>query len=485
MAAPNKKTEIKNLKKKLFSDRHSHSPEMTKIHTKEYNTFAKNYIQFLNTAKTERLTVDIVKNEAEKKGYKNFASVKSKKELEQNKKFYFINKNKNIILFQLGKTELKKGFNLLASHIDAPRIDIKQSPLYEDSGLALFKTHYYGGIRKYHWVNLPLAIHGIVVKKDGKTVDIHIGEKDTDPIFVISDLLPHLARKVQGNKKLSEGITGEQLNLIVGSEPFDNDTEESRADKEAVKLKIMQILNQKYGIIEEDFYSAELELVPAMKARYAGFDESLIAGYGQDDRICAYTSMQAIFNIPASNRTSIVFMADKEEIGSNGITGMQSWFFVYFLGKLLNILYPNYNDALLRETLFNSYALSADVDANVNPSFKEVYDPLNSAHVNKGIIITKYTGGGGKYSASDANAEFVGKVRHVFNKNKVKYQIAELGKVDEGGGGTIAKYLAQIGIETLDCGPGLIGMHSTYEISSKFDVYQTFKAYSTFLEKLV
>lgn len=439
------------------------------------------YIRFLNSAKTERLSVEYIRKKAEQLGFQNLDTLNKPSEMTGKKAFYSINRNKNIFLLKMGTESVSKGLNLCASHIDAPRIDIKQNPLYEDSNIALFKTHYYGGIKKFHWFNIPLALHGVIILQNGKKIPLSVGDQENDPVFVISDLLPHLSRKSQDDKKLGEVFTGEHLNLIVGSRPVPAE-KEGRDGKDRIKMYLLRLLYEKYGMREDDFNSAELEIVPAMPARYAGFDRSLIAGYGQDDRICAFATMKALFEVRRPKRCAAVFMADKEEIGSEGVTGMKSDYLIHVISKLLSLTEKGSNDHLLRETLFKTNALSADVDAAVDPTFKDVNDTRNAAYLNRGIVVTKYTGHGGKYMASDANAEYVGKIRSLFLRENIPFQFAQLGKVDQGGGGTVAKDLAKLGMEVLDCGPALLGMHSPYEISSILDLYHSKEAYRAFLE---
>ncbi len=477
-----KKKTQNDIQKRLLAKKTNTWDGVTSSEEKKIRQTTNDYMDFLDTARTERTSVDYVKKEAEKHGFVNIDKIKTHKDLLSAKKIYSTNMNKNIALVVLGSNSMLSGINLCASHIDSPRIDIKQNPLYEDSNIALFKTHYYGGIKKFHWFNIPLALHGVIIRKDGTCMKIAIGDNDKDPVFVISDLLPHLSRKSQDEKKMGDVFTGEHLNLIVGSRPYPNDETESMKDR--IKLNVLNLLNRKYGIIEDDFNSAELELVPAMKTRYVGFDENLIAGYGQDDRICAFTSMKAIFELHQPLKTAVVLMADKEEIGSEGATSMKSLYLIHLLGKLISLTEKSSTDQGLRECLFNSFAISADVDAAVDPTFKDVNDPLNAAYLNRGIVITKYTGHGGKYQASDANAEYVGKLRNLFIKENIPFQFAQLGKVDQGGGGTVAKHLAQLGMEVIDCGPSLLGMHSPYEIASVLDIYHSQRAYKVFLEKM-
>ena len=363
---------------------------------------------------------------------------------------------------------------MIGAHIDSPRLDLKPNPLYEDNELAMFKTHYYGGIKKYQWVNIPLSMHGVIVKSTNDIIDVKIGEDENDPIFTIADLLPHLASK-QEKKSLKDGIEAENLNIIVGSIPYEGDIDER------VKLNILNILFEKYGIKEEDFVSAEIEFTPAMKARDLGFDRALVAGYGQDDRVCAYTSLEAILSIENPNRTCVCILADKEEIGSMGNTGMYSHTFEYFIEKILEKTIGDEGNTLNR--VFNhSKLLSADVTGAYNPNYPDIYEKNNESYLNHGISIIKYTGSASKGGASDANAEYVGYVRQIFEENNIKYQVSEMGKIGIGGGGTIAYILADRGIDVLDCGVPVLSMHSPYEITSKFDVYNAYKAYKVFFE---
>ncbi len=421
--------------------------------------FSEKYKEFIGKCKTERETVNFVFDEFEKKKKKEDITV--------------INRGKNIALIRLGS---ENGMKLIASHIDAPRIDIKQKPLFEETDIALLHTHYYGGIKKYQWFNIPLAIHGVVVKENGEKTDITIGEDDRDPVFVIPDLLPHLSHKVIDEKKVKEAFDAEKMNLIVGSIPFDKD------EKDAVKLNILNILYEKYGIKEEDFISSELEIVPALKPRDIGFDRGFIAAYAQDDRICAYCSKEAFFDAKRNAKTVVALMIDKEEIGSDGNTGAKSRFLMDVVIEILKAQNRDVTFESIGEFFKNSEVLSADVNGAVNPMYKEVHEKDNASYINKGVVMTKFTGHGGKYMANDASAEFVGKIRKIFNEADVNWQTGELGKVDEGGGGTIAKYLASWNMDVIDCGPALLSMHSPYEISSKTDLYETYKAYKAFFE---
>lgn len=442
--------------------------------------FSEYYKKFLDISKTER---EFVKNGiamAEKKGFKKAEEFER---FNPGDKVYYVNRGKNLILAVIGKDDIENGVKMVVSHIDSPRLDLKQKPLYEDLEFAMMKTHYYGGIKKYQWATIPLAMHGVVVLQDGKKAEIVIGEDETDPVFVISDILPHLSRKVQDDRKAKDVIKGEELVLIVGSIPSHVDDKEVR-DK--VKYSIMKKLNEKYGIVEEDFISAEIELVPAAKARDIGFDRSLVGAYGQDDRVCAYASLISILDIAEENvapsKTVICYLADKEEIGSNGATGLESKYIEFFMSDMVVKRRESGTDHVMRKSFWNSSAISADVNACMDPMFKSVHDEQNAGRCGYGIILTKFTGHGGKYGSNDADAEFVAEIREIFNKNKIIWQAAELGKVDEGGGGTVAKFLSAYGMKVIDAGPGLISMHSPFEVASKLDIFETFKAYKSFLK---
>jgi len=433
------------------------------------------YKSFLNKAKTEREFVDETEKLAKSKGYIPLEQlIKSQKKLLPGMKVYCIGRNKTVALAIIGKESLEKGVNIVGAHIDSPRIDLKPNPMYEANDMVFLKTHYYGGIKKYQWVTIPLAMHGVIVKRDGSTVNIRIGEDENDPVFTITDLLPHLASE-QMQKKMSEGITGEGLNVLSGSIPYKDDKV-----KEKVKLNVLNILNEKYGIVEEDLISAELELVPKFNAVDVGFDKSMIGAYGQDDRVCAYTALEAILDVEKVKRTAVCILSDKEEIGSMGNTGAQSSFFVNFLADLCGLSVGNYNDLILRRCLSNSKMLSADVNAAIDPTYESVYDKRNSSFLGRGIVLQKYTGSRGKVGASDASAEFLGEIRKLFNDNNIVWQSAELGKVDQGGGGTIAQFIANLNVDVIDCGVAVLSMHSPFEITSKVDVYMTYKAYKTF-----
>ncbi|TCO66985.1 aminopeptidase [Caldanaerobacter subterraneus] len=445
----------------------------TKISSEEREKvfeFAEGYKEFMAECKTERETAEKIIKIAEEHG---FIDIEKATNLKPGSKVYYNNKGKSVVLAVIGKESMQKGIKAVASHIDSPRIDLKPNPLYEEGGLALFKTHYYGGIKKYQWVTIPLALHGVIVKSNGEKINIVVGEDENDPVLYITDLLPHLG-KDQMEKKASEVVTGEALNAVVGSIPL--------SEEVSVKPSILKYLNEKYGIVEEDLLSAELELVPAYKPRDVGFDRSMIAAYGQDDRVSAYTSLKAILEIGVPERTAVAIFADKEEVGSMGNTGLQSRFFENAIAEILE-KYEGSTDIKLRRLMANSEMLSADVNAAFDPTYAEVSEKQNTAYFGKGVCITKYTGVRGKAGSNDANAEFVGKVRRLFNENGVIWQMGELGKVDMGGGGTVAQYAANYGMEVLDCGVALLSMHAPYELSSKVDVYMAYKAYKVFMEK--
>ena len=429
--------------------------------------YAESYKLYLDNSKTERDAVKTSIKLAERAG---FIEYKLGDTLEVGGKYYYNNRNKTLILIKMGTEPLEKGVYVMAAHIDSPRLDLKQNPLYESDGLGLLKTHYYGGIKKYQWTTVPLALHGVVITSEGKTVDVCIGEEDDEPIFYVSDLLIHLA-KDQMSKTLAEGITGEGLNIILGSEPY----REEETDG-AIKLNLLRILNEKYGIKEEDFISAELTAVPALKARDIGLDRSLIGGYGHDDKVCAYPEITALFDSQNEEKTVIAFIADKEEIGSIGVSGMKSEIFPDILGEMCDARDANY-----RIVKANSKCLSADVNAAYDPNFPEVLEKMNSAFINHGVVISKFTGSRGKSGTSDATAEFTTYIRNLFNENGVCWQMAELGKVDQGGGGTVAQYIADRNIDTIDIGVPVLSMHAPYEAISKLDLYMTYKACLAFI----
>ncbi|MCX7922896.1 MAG: aminopeptidase [Clostridia bacterium] len=440
--------------------------------------FCEGYKDFLNRAKTEREFAYEVEQLAIQNGFISLdEAIKSNKRLMQGDKVYLVNRKKSVLLAVIGSKPMEDGVNIVGAHIDSPRIDLKQNPIYEDTGMVLFKTHYYGGIKKYQWVTIPLALHGVIIKNDGQLVNVVVGEDETDPVFTITDLLPHLATD-QMQKKMSEGITGEGLNLLFGSIPYNDDKV-----KDKVKLNILNLLNQKYGIIEEDFISAELEIVPAFKAKDVGFDRGLVGAYGQDDRVCAYAALKAIVDTADAEKTAICILTDKEEIGSMGNTGAESNLLENFIAYLYAQSSDDYNEIKLRRCFGNSRMLSADVNAAVDPNFEGVQDKRNASFIGKGLVIQKYTGVRGKAGGSDANAEFVAELRRLLNENGILWHTAELGKVDQGGGGTIALYAANLGMDVVDCGVAVLSMHSPFEITSKIDIYINFKAYKVFLQK--
>lgn len=462
---------MENLKEKLFRNKKNSWEKISEEEKEKVFAFSKKYIDFLSTNKTERECVKTIKNKLEEN---NFENIENKETLKPGDKIYYINREKNIYAAVIGKQKLEDGLNIIGAHIDSPRLDLKPNPIFEESELAHFKTHYYGGIKKYQWVNIPLSMHGVIIKSNNEKVEIKIGEDEKDPIFTIADLLPHLASK-QEKKTLKDGIEAEELNILIGSIPYDEEIDEK------VKLNILSILYEKYGIKEQDFVSAEIEFTPAMKARELGLDRSLIAGYGQDDRSCAYTSLEALLNINNPKRTSICILADKEEIGSMGNTGMYSQTFEFFIDTLIDK--TEENKIGLRRKIFNkSRLLSADVTGAYNPNYPDIYEKNNESYLNHGISIIKYTGSASKGGASDANAEYVGYIRNLFEKNNIEYQVSEMGKIGIGGGGTIAYILADRGIDVLDCGIPVLSMHSPYEITSKLDIYNAYKAYKVFYE---
>ncbi len=442
------------------------------------NTFAREYMDFLDAGKTERECVDTLVNEIEKKGYVELNTLIEKGEAPKpGDKVYAVNMNKCLCMYQIGKEPMKKGMNILGAHIDSPRIDVKQNPVYEDSDIAYLDTHYYGGVKKYQWVAQPMALHGVIVKKDGTTVEVNVGDHEEDPVFFISDLLIHLAGE-QMEKKAAKVIEGEALDLIVGNMPL-KDTE-----KEAVTANVLKILKDTYDVEEEDFLSAELEIVPAGKAREAGFDRSMILAYGQDDRVCAYTSARAILEVAdqVTDRTACCILVDKEEIGSVGATGMQSRFFENATAELMELM-GEYSELNLRRCLSNSVMLSSDVSAGYDPSYASCFEKKNAAFLGAGMVFNKFTGARGKSGSNDANAEYVAHIRQICDSSDVVFQTAELGKVDVGGGGTIAYIMALYGMNVIDCGVPVLNMHAPWEATSKADVYETMRGYVAFLLK--
>lgn len=451
----------------------------------EVYRFAEDYRKFISGCKTERECVTYFISEAEKAGFQNLEKVIEKKEpLKAGDKIYADNMGKGLALFVIGQKGLEHGMNILGAHIDSPRMDLKQDPLYEDSDFAMLDTHYYGGIKKYQWVTLPLALHGVIAKKDGSLVQVNIGDKPGDPVFGVSDLLIHLSGE-QMEKKAAKVIEGENLDLIIGSIPAVADKKEEKdALKEKVKVNIMKLLEQEYGIEEEDFLSAEIEVVPAGEARDYGFDRSMIMGYGHDDRVCAYPSFMAMQKVKKPELTSVCLLVDKEEIGSVGASGMQSRFFENTVAEVMNAA-GDYSELKLRRALSASNVLSSDVSAAFDPNFPTVMTKRNTAYFGRGLVFNKYTGSRGKNGSNDANAEYIGKLRSVMDKNEVYFQTAELGKVDQGGGGTIAYILANYGMSVIDSGVAVLNMHAPWEIISKVDLYEAYCGYVAFLKEIV
>lgn len=431
--------------------------------------YCRDYKSFLDHSKTERECTAHTVALAEAAG---FIPYERGMALQPGDRVYRVNRKKSVMLAVIGRESLSEGAQIVACHIDSPRLDLKPHPIYEDSELAYGKTHYYGGIRKYQWVTIPLELHGVVVLRDGSKVDVHVGGKEDDPQFIINDLLPHLGRE-QGKKPLNEAIPSESLNVLLGGKPF-----EDKDCSDRFKLGVLQYLNAQYGITEEDFISAELEVVPAGKARDIGFDRSFIASYGHDDRVCAYAELAGIFDAVSPKKTAVCIFADKEEIGSEGVSGMLSQAFEWFMGDMCRT-----QGVALSDCFANSFCLSADVTAAYDPNFADVYDKRNSAFVNYGVALCKYTGSGGKGGASDASAEVVGKVRRLMNDNGVFWQMAEMGKTDAGGGGTVAKFMAQRNIDTLDAGVPVLSMHAPYETVAKLDCYMTYKCMKAIFEQ--
>lgn len=461
------------LKDKLFNKKENGWKDLNDEEKNKIFEFSDNYMSFLNVSKTEREFIKNARKLADENGYKDIMEFDS---LKPGDKIYFINREKSMYLAIIGTEPIENGLHIIGSHVDSPRLDLKPNPLCEDTELAYFKTHYYGGIKKYQWTTIPLAIHGRIVKPNGEKIDICIGEDSADPIFTITDLLPHLAQD-QMQKKLKDGIDGEDLKLLVGSIPFGNEN-----GTDLVKLNILNIFNQKYGITEADLSSSEIELVPEFKARSLGFDGGLVAAYGQDDKVCAYTSLMAMMELDNVKNTAVCILSDKEEIGSMGNTGMESHMFDFFVSEILNKIGVNKPNLLDRVFCF-SKMLSSDVDAGYDPIYASVSDRENAGFLGKGISLNKYTGARGKSGASDANAEYVAWIRSLLEKNDIKYQIAELGKVDIGGGGTIAYIIANKGADVIDLGVPVLSMHAPYEVTSKYDVYSAYRTYKAFWQE--
>ena len=441
--------------------------------------FAENYRKFISDCKTERECVDFFVEKAEKAGFVNLEKVIAEHTaLKAGDRVYANNMGKGMALFVIGKESMEKGMNILGAHIDSPRLDLKQDPLYEDTDFAMLDTHYYGGIKKYQWVTLPLALHGVIAKKDGTVVEVNIGDKPGDPVFGVSDLLIHLSGE-QLEKKAAKVIEGENLDLLIGSIPMQTEDEKV---KEKVKANIMNLLSKEYGIEEEDFLSAEIEVVPAGEARDYGFDRSMIMGYGHDDRVCAYPSFEAMLVSENPEITSVCLLVDKEEIGSVGASGMQSRFFENTVAEVMAAA-GSYSELALRRALAGSKVLSSDVSAAFDPNFPSVMTKRNTAYFGKGLVFNKYTGSRGKGGSNDANAEYIGKLRNIMDTNEVSFQTAELGKVDQGGGGTIAYILANYGMNVIDSGVPVLNMHAPWEIISKVDLYEAYRGYIAFLKE--
>ena len=467
MEQEQKVSEAKKAKDALFYQTEHAAKRVSPQELEASNAFAADYMAFLNASKTEREAVHFAVAELEKYGFVPFQPGMA---LKAGDKIYQNNRGKAVIAAIVGTAPITDGLRLCAAHIDSPRLDLKQNPLYEDSEMALFKTHYYGGIKKYQWTTIPLSLHGVIVKTDGTSVEVNIGEDAGDPVFCVTDLLPHLAPQ-QMKRPATEIVRGEELNILVGSMPFNNDKE-----SEQVKLNILNILNEKYGMKEEDFLSAELEAVPAFPVRDLGFDRSMIGGYGHDDRVCSYPALRAILDSDTPEHTAVIILTDKEETGSDGNTGLCSSYLPYFLEDLADCF-----GAKGRHVMHASQCLSADVNAAFDPTFPDVMEQKNCAFLNRGVCVTKFTGARGKSGTSDASAEFVGTIHHLLSKNNVVWQTGELGKVDAGGGGTVAAYIANLDIDTIDVGVPVLSMHAPYEVVAKLDVYMTYRAFCAFI----
>lgn len=461
------KTELELLQEKLLINKKHTALEISEKEYAQATDYAEGYKKFINSAKTEREAAKYIVKEAEKHGFVPFDKFGSYK---PGDKVYYLNRKKAVILAVIGKKSIGEGAHITAAHIDSPRLDLKPNPLYESNELALFKTHYYGGIKKYQWVTIPLSLHGVVVLRDGTEIEVSVGEADGEPQFVISDILPHLAKE-QEKRTLDDGIKGEELNVIVGSLPFKSDK-----GSELVKLNILKILNEKYGMTEEDFLTAELEMVPAAKVTDIGFDRSLVGGYGHDDRVCAYPEVTALFELDEiPEHTAISILADKEETGSDGNTGLNSSYLRYFIADLARM-----ENLMGRDALSKCKCLSADVNAAFDPTFSTPFEPKNASYLNKGIVVTKYTGARGKGGTSDASAEYVAWVTRILNDSSVCWQMGELGAVDAGGGGTVAKYVANLDVDVVDVGVPVLSMHAPFEVISKLDIYMAHKAFKAF-----
>lgn len=461
----------KELEKKLkYENKSTFSKLDVKIHESVFS-FCDEYRNFINVSKTEREFCDQSCRLLEKEG---FVPLQNKSSLQPGDKVYTVNRGKAVIAAVIGSEPIENGVNIVGAHIDSPRLDLKPIPLAEEGGFAYFRTQYYGGIKRYQWFAVPLAIHGVAALQDGTQINLTVGEDENDPVFCVSDILPHFAAR-QMSKKITEAFPNENLSVIIGNIACDDEE-----IKEGIKFNILKILYEKFDLCEEDLVSSEIEIVPAFPARDLGFDRSMVAGYGQDDRVCAYTALRAVLDLTVPKKTAVCLLVDKEEVGSMGATGMRSRRFENVLAKICSLKEKNYSDLMLRETLSNSSCLSADVGAAYDPNFPEAFTKNNAAKINCGLLLTKYTGSKGKSGASDASAEFVAKVRKIFNDNEVAWQIAELGNTDLGGGGTIAQYVANLDVDVIDCGVPLLSMHSPYEIAGKLDIYMAYKGYKAF-----
>lgn len=461
----------KELFKSLSYEKKNVYENLTDEETVQMHELCNGYREFLDEGKTERECVDKALHMAKENGFTDLDKAAS---LKAGDKVYKINRGKNILLAVIGSEDIKNGINLVGAHIDSPRLDLKQNPLYESNNMALLKTHYYGGIKKYQWPTIPLAIHGVIYTRDGEKVILNIGEKDTDPVFCITDLLPHLA-KDQMTKKMIDGIEGENLNVLIGGMPVKTDE-----IGEKVKFAILKLLNERYNICERDFLSAEIEIVPAFKARNVGLDESFIGAYGQDDRVCAYTTLKGIFAVKNPKKTAMAILVDKEEIGSTGNTGMLSAFFEMAVAEITEKLNGSCSVTDYNKVIANSACLSSDVGAAVDPNYESVSEKKNAAFAGCGMVLMKYTGARGKSESSDASAEFVYKIGKILDDNGVIWQTSELGKVDQGGGGTIAQYVANLNMDVIDCGVPVLSMHSPFEVTAKSDIYMAYRSYVAF-----
>ena len=462
--------EGKALKEKLFNLKKSGWEKLSDEELSEIFKFADEYMYYLNSSKTEK---EIVQNSKEILLKNGFVDVEEKENLQPGDKVFYVNHGRSLYVAVIGEEPLTNGMRVVAAHGDSPRIDLKQNPFYEDGELAMLKTHYYGGIKKYQWTNIPLSMHGTVVKPNGEKVEISIGEREEDPVFTISDLLPHLAGE-QMERKLKDGVQGEELNILMGSIPYEDDTVSER-----VKLNVLNLLNEIYGITEVDFVSSEIEFVPAFKAKSLGLDYSMVGAYGQDDKVCCYTALRGILNVEHPRKTAVCILTDKEEVGFNGVTGMCTMIFETFIHELLDKKGEN-SPSALQKVFSKSKAISADVDAGYDPNYPSAFEKNNTSFMGKGLTVVKYTGARGKSGASEAPCELVAELRKIYENAGVRYQACELGKVDKGGGGTIALTLANRGMEVVDSGVPVVGMHSPYEITSKYDVYAAYKGYEAF-----